>query len=225
MRHVSFALAWCVAASVATAAPPQVPQTLTAKSGKLLRVVVKTEAEIGTAKNFTEEQAFWGELIAPKGERHFVFQGPTDNETDLAFVVAWWTVGEKEGVTTTITVPGVKKPTPPVVDPVKPDPPTPTPAKAEKVIVVVVEETLSRTVKQGEQLAALQEWADAGKHGRFTVDKDDPTAARNGYLAALKEKDVSLPGVIVFDAKGGNKPLTVLKLDGDTLNKVKEVVK
>jgi hypothetical protein len=140
MRHVSFALAWCVASAVATAAPPQVPQTLTAKSGKLLRVVVKTDAEIGTAKNFTEEQAFWGELIAPKGERHFVFQGPTDNETDLAFVVAWWTVGEKEGVTTTITVPGVKKPAPPVVDPVKPvDPPKPDkPAPAEVYYFAVV---------------------------------------------------------------------------------------
>ncbi len=129
--RVQAALLWVLAAAVAAAAaPPEVPKTLTAKNGKLLRVVVKTDAEIGTAKNFGEEQAFWGELIAPKGERHFVFQGPTDNETDLAFVVAWWTVGEKEGVTTTITVPGVKKPTPPVTDPGKPDP-KPDPVKPD----------------------------------------------------------------------------------------------
>jgi hypothetical protein len=139
MRVQALISAVLLSAVVAQAAPPQVPQTLTAKSGKLLRVVVKTDSEIGTAKNFTEEQAFWGELIAPKGERHFVFQGPTENETDLAFVVAWWTVGEKEGVTTTITVPGVKKPTPPVVDPVKPDPPKPDkPAPAEVYYFAVV---------------------------------------------------------------------------------------
>lgn len=209
MRHVSFALAWCVASAVATAAPPQVPQTLTAKSGKLLRVVVKTDAEIGTAKNFTEEQAFWGELIAPKGERHFVFQGPTDNETDLAFVVAWWTVGEKEGVTTTITVPGVKKPTPPVVDPVKPvDPPKPdkpVPAEMYYFAVVGAEGPALPAVAAAMKLSAWDELRKAGHEVNYVplnLLRDDlPRPSTLPTVMKLKKVNGR------WEDTGSNKPL------------------
>jgi hypothetical protein len=107
-------------------------------------------------------------------------------------------------------------------DPVKPDPVKPEPApKAEKVAIVVVEESQQRTVKQAEQLTALHKWADAGGHTFFVIDKDDPTAAKNGYLPHAKD----IPAVLVFDQRNAGKPLVVVNLDADTLTKVKEVVK
>lgn len=223
MRVQALISAVLLSAVVAQAAPPvvTVPQEVTGEVGSFVAVrATVTDAKVVKFVPVDPGlNVFPADLLADKTAT--VVTGSKPGKFRL-ICYSGNADGPSEPVTVTVVIGGGG---PPVVDPVNPNPPTPTPAKAEKVILVVVEETLSRTVKQGEQLAALQEWADAGKHGRFTVDKDDPTAARNGYLAVLKEKDVSLPAVIVFDAKGGNKPLTVLKLDGDTLNKVKEVVK
>lgn len=190
MRHVQATAVVLLCAVLGAAAPPQVPQTLTAKNGKLLRVVVKTDAEIGTAKNFGEEQAFWGELIAPKGERHFVFQGPTDNETDLAFVVAWWTVGEKEGVTTTITVPAVKKPTPPVTDPgkpdTKPDPVKPEPAAVYYFAVVGPSGPVAPSTAAALKLPAWDELRKAGHVVNYIpVDELNQELPRPGMLPVV----------------------------------------
>lgn len=129
--------------------------------------------------------------------------------------------GPSEPVVVAVVIGGVP---PPVVDPVKPDPDRPDVAKAERVAVVVVEESQTRTVEQAKTVAELRKWAEGGGHTLFTLDKDDPAAKRNGYLPLLKE----LPGVIVFDQKGGGKPLSVFKMPdtGEALTtQVKKVVK
>lgn len=120
--------------------------------------------------------------------------------------------GPSDAVTVTVVIGGAA----PIVDPVKPDV-----VKAEKLAVVVVEESATRTVKQAEQLTSLRKWIDAGGHTLFLVDKDDPAAVRNGYLPYARD----LPAVLVFDQKAAGKPLSVVKLDADTVTKVKEVVK
>lgn len=101
-----------------TMGPPEVPAELKARPGQMIRVTVRTENEIGTLRNFTDEEAFWGELVSPKGTRQFVFQAPADGKRST-FVVGWWTKGETEGATTTISVEGV---TPDPLPPPKKDP-------------------------------------------------------------------------------------------------------
>jgi hypothetical protein len=119
MRGAITLAAVFAAAALAVAAPPEVPKALTTKPGKMVRIVVKTDAEIGIARTFGdgENDPFFGELIAPKGERHFVFQAPEDLKEPAQYTIAWWTASEKTGATTIITV---GKPTAPIGDPAKP---------------------------------------------------------------------------------------------------------
>src|SRR4051812_10554488 len=94
-------------AAAATAAPPGGPAALKAKPGQLIRVVVKAdEGKLGVARNFKDEDAFWGELVGPKGQRQFVFQAPADGGRNQ-FVVTFWTAGELDGATTTIEIEGL----------------------------------------------------------------------------------------------------------------------
>jgi hypothetical protein len=101
MVRVLSLLAVAVASLSALGAPPDVPAEVKTKPGKLVRIVVKTDAEIGIARNFKDEEAFFGELVSPKGTRVFIFQAP-DEATKSAYVISWWTKGETEGVMTTI---------------------------------------------------------------------------------------------------------------------------
>lgn len=106
-------LAACVAAAATgqplSAAPPEVPKSLRAKPGQMVRIVVKADAELGYATNFEEGDAFFEELgVKAKGERRFVFQAADDdaaNKSDRVFVVTFWTGGERVGRAVTITVP------------------------------------------------------------------------------------------------------------------------
>ncbi len=127
MRATSATLV-CLLAGLLAAAPPDVPKAVTAEPGELVRVVIKTDSQVGTLRNFTDGtgQPFWGELIAPKGQRHFVFQAPKTAKPGTEYVIGWWAAGELEGVATTITVGGTPDPIvkPPPVDPVKPPPVT-----------------------------------------------------------------------------------------------------
>lgn len=220
-------LALAVAQTPAWAAPPDVPKALTAKPGQLVRVTVKTDAEIGFLRDFSDEEGFFEELATKKGERRFVFQAPDDAEPGKTFVVGWWTDGEKEGVATKITIAGKVKPKP---NPVDPDPTDPVVPTAGKVIVVVVEETSQRTPAQGKVLAdkGFRDWIKAGGHQFEIVEASDPVTAKNGY--APHAERVGLPAVLVFDAAatGASKPLSVFKLPDSASAlqaKVKEVVK
>jgi hypothetical protein len=122
VRFLSVTVLASLVASAALAAPPDVPDKLVAEPGQLVRIVVKAD-DVGVLKNFTDSEAFWGELVGPKGERHYVFQAPAKNPRHQ-YVVGWWRKGETEGTSTTITVGAVPPgPTPP--DP--PTPPTPKP--------------------------------------------------------------------------------------------------
>src|SRR4051794_12365188 len=86
----------------AVAAPPELPPRVSTKPGRLVRLSVKCDGEIGTLRNFTDEQAFFEELSPRKGERRFVFQSDTPGQ----YVVGVWTKGDSEGAACTITVAG-----------------------------------------------------------------------------------------------------------------------
>lgn len=72
------ALALVAAATqLSMGAPPEVPSVIKAKPGQLVRITVKAAPDkLGSARNFKDEDAFWGELVGPKGTRQFVFQAP-----------------------------------------------------------------------------------------------------------------------------------------------------
>lgn len=128
---------WCctafvLAGGLATAAPPEVPEKLAVEPGQLVRITVKGDAQPVVIRNFKDDEAFWAELVSPKGSRQFVFQAPPAKNGKVGrttYVIAWATKGELEGVATTITVGGeVVPPVPPGPDPKpKPDPDTPLP--------------------------------------------------------------------------------------------------
>ena len=218
MRHVQATAVVLLSAVLALAAPPvvTVPAEVTGEVGSFVAVRASvTEAKVVKFVPLDSGlNVFPADLLADKTAtvvtsarpgkfRILCYSGNAD--------------GPSEPVTVTVVIGGGG---PPVVDPVRPTP-TPDVVKAEKVAVVVVEESQARTVAQGKVLADLRKWIDGNGHTMFVVDKDDPAAARNGYLPLVKE----LPGVIVFDQKGGGKPLSVFKLDSDPVAKVKEVVK
>jgi len=141
MRKIRFSLVLVgvlSAIGLGTCAPPDVKSVIEAKPGQLVRVTVKSE-KIGYLKNFTDDEAFFGELVSPvKTERQFVFQSPTtvyDKDGKevpnprTEYVLGWWTEGETSGVSTTIRVLGAKPPpetSPPPKEKVPPVIPAPT---------------------------------------------------------------------------------------------------
>jgi hypothetical protein len=208
----------CLLAGVGAAAPPvvTVPAEVTGEVGSFVAVRASvTEAKVVKflpldaglnvfpADLLSDKTATVVTSARPGKYRILCYSGNAD--------------GPSEPATVTIVIGGG---TPPVVDPVKPDP-KPDVAKAERVAVVVVEESQARTVAHGKAIADLRKWVEGSGHTLFVVDKDDPAASRNGYLPLVKK----LPGVIVFDRNGGGKPLSVFDLDNDPVSKVKEVVK
>lgn len=205
-----------VLAGVALAAPPVVTVPSEVKGDVGSFVAVKADVKDGKAVKFVPLDS--GLNVFPAG----LLNDPTATVVTAGKAGRYRILcysgnadGPSEPVTVTVVIGGATDPVKP--DPVKPEPVT----KVEKVSIVVVEESQQRTVKQAEQLTALHRWADANGHTMFTVDKDDPTASKNGYLPYAKD----IPAVLVFDQKNAGKPLAVVKLDADTMNKVKEVVK
>ncbi len=109
----ALALAAATVAAAASAAPPEVPPVVRVKPGQMVRVVVKAdEGKLGHGRDFHDEEAFWGELVGPKGTRAFVFQAPPDSDRK-SYTVVWWTVGEATGVPTVILVEGAVVAPPP----------------------------------------------------------------------------------------------------------------
>lgn len=205
MRHASMALAALLAAAVAAAAPPDVPKALTAKPGQLIRVTVKTDAEIGVLRNFTDEQAFFEELSARKGERRFVFQAPDDSKPGTVFVVGWWTKDETEGAATTITVAGKSTP---IVDPVKPDPVKPDPVNPAAVYYFAVVGPSGPVAPATAAVMKLPAWDELRKAGH-TVNYIPLNQLRDDL-----PKPTALPAVMVLKKDGdkwtdtgSNKPL------------------
>ena len=212
-------LAVFVASAIGFASPPEVPATLKVKPGQLVRVVVKADAgKLGSAKNFKDEEAFFGELVSPPGQRQFVFQAPTDGKR-VQFVISWWTAGELDGTTTTIEIEGVApdpdpKPVPPKPVPPGPDPDT-TPVTSFRAILVY-ESGQTLTAAQNGVLygVALQVALDtaiggsAGTDPKFAwrrLDKDAnpatlPVGLREMWTAAqksIKESGSQLPVIAI----------------------------
>ncbi len=212
LRVYAVPIVWFATAIGMLAAPPDVPRDLKVKPGQLVRVTVKGDAVIGTLKNFTDEEAFFGELVSPKGSRQFVFQAPVaqyDKDGKplpqrTTYVLGWWTKGEIEGSSTTITVEATKGDTlPPVPDP-KPGPqPDPKPGPVgTAAYLVVVEETSARTPEQARVLNDLAYWTklkDKDVKWRF-YDRDSQDAKALNYVAPATAK--GLPALLTLDKTG-----------------------
>lgn len=204
LRVMTLSVAYLVAViGVLVAAPPDVPRDLKVKPGQLVRITVKGDAVLGTLKNFTDEEAFFGELVAPKGSRQFVFQAPADSKR-TTYVLGWWMKGEIEGSSTTITVEGGKGDTPPPVPDPKPGPqpdPKPNPV-GTAAYLVVVEETSARTPEHAKVLNDLTYWnAVRAKEVKWRFyDKDSPEAVANKYVGPATAK--GLPALLTLDKTG-----------------------
>lgn len=204
----TFALAAALLfSSLTAAAPPDVPAEIKATPGQLVRVTVKTDKKIGTAKNFKDEDAFFGELLAPAGQRQYVFQPPVSGGKSV-YVLTFWTEGELEGATCTITVSGVTPPTPPdPKPPMPPDPKPPGPVTSFRVILVYESGATLTATQTGvlyglpfENAIKSATTGDATKFGWRRLDKDaDPSTLPTGLRevwAAAKPQLTGVPCVV-----------------------------
>lgn len=205
--------------ALALGAPPDVPPHLKVRPGQIVRVVVKTDKEIGSVKNFAETDAFWGELVSPaKGARHFMFQAPAleyDAKGKVIppkrteFVIGWWEKGDLSGSATTITLDltGVA-PVPPGPVPPSPDPTPPAPDPVSTFEVLLVYEsgaTHPPGVKAVLEGRVVEDWLTAnctgGKAGWGRRDKDFPPdqdrTALKAMWAAAQPRVTSVPCVAV----------------------------
>jgi hypothetical protein len=209
MRFASVLL--LLVASVACAAPPDAPEHLKVKPGQLVRITVKAdEGKLATAKNFTDSEAFWGELVGPKGQRQFVFQAPqVEYGKDgkplpyrAQYSLAWLTVGELDGVMTTITVEGGAGSPPPIVPPIVPpkedpkDPPPP-PTGTYYFLVVRPDGPASPAFTAA---MALPAWAELRKSGHKFKDK---TTTEAKTLNLELPAGTQLPCVVTLSTEGG----------------------
>lgn len=226
-KLVASAVLLAVAAAASLAAPPEAPAVIKAKPGQLVRIPIKSDAEVCYLKNFGDSDAFFGELVSPKGYRHFVFQPPSlepdgSYKGKAQYVLGFWTKGEGEGVATTIEVDGqgVKPVVPPKpVDPVVPPGPplADAPIKADGLHVLVVYDPKTLSSMSEEQKAAL-----FSTDVRGYLNEKCPQRAENGYLGwnmwpdgadvsgatklwqdAYARKRGSLPWIIVSNGKTG----------------------
>lgn len=139
MKRLLAVMTFLLIAAFASAAPPDVKKSYKIKPGQFLRISVTTTEEIGQAKSFTDEEAFFGELVSPKGQRQFVFQAPERNPDGSYtgkghYTISWWTKGEIEGTITTIEIDTGAVVTPP---PKKPDDPPPGPPTGKLYFLVI----------------------------------------------------------------------------------------
>lgn len=196
-----FVLALAVVACAALSAladPPIVVTEMKVQPGQMYRIPVKLKSEkdeLGQTKNFTDEQAFFGEMFGPKGARHFVFQAPAIKKdkdgkdippAKTTFFVSWWVVGESEGTTTTLVLDYEPAPKPAPNPGPQPGPqpnpqpePKPTPVvPAGKRFILIIEETGDAVASRGIIFAdpALSARTKEQGHKWRVVDKDNKTA-------------------------------------------------
>lgn len=204
-RYHAACLAVLLVASFAQAAPPDVPRTITAPAGQLVRVVAKGDAEIGYLRNFPDDAAFFDELAPRKGERRFVFQATKPG----VYVVGFWTANEKEGVACTITVTGEVTPPDPPKPPDPPVPPIPAPTGFRVIFVYETANALTPAMQQVMFGEKVRQYLDAktaphpqGGKGWRRLDKDvDVVNEKDPDLKALwqtaRPKVTTIPCVIV----------------------------
>jgi hypothetical protein len=179
-------------------APPEVPARITAKPGQLVRVVVKADAgKLGTLRNFTDAEAFWGELVGPKGQRQFVFQAPTDGRR-ASYVVGWWTVGEADGATTTIEIEGAAPPDVAPPPKKKPDDPAPPPTGTYYFLVVRKDGPADPAFTK---VMGLPAWAELSRAGHKFKDKT--VSGAKADLGLELPAGAPLPCVVTLSVTGG----------------------
>ena len=160
----------------AFAAPPEVPAEVSARPGQLIRVVAKSDAEIGTLKNFKDDDAFFDELVSKPGQRRFVFQ----SDKPGVYVIGFWSKGETEGAACTITVgdPGTVPP-----KPGDPKPPVNPPTPAGYFFLIVRPD--GPADPKFTAAMSLPAWKELAKAGHKFKDKT--------YTAASTDLDITLP--------------------------------
>lgn len=180
-----------------TAAPPEVPATITAPAGKVKEIVVKSAAGKELAYKLVGGPAAFREMKGAGTERVFWLI----TETDEWSAIVWWTVGEGDSAVTEING-GGNKPKPPL-----PPGPGPAPGPAKSFHVVLVYE--SGTNPTPEQRAVLygkdvEAWLTAnctgGTDGWRRRDKDsdgDADTTMASLWAAVKPKVTTTPCVAV----------------------------
>lgn len=142
MRMIYVGLLMFMTTLCCQAEPPVVPKEIKATPGQLVRITVKTDKKIGNARNFTDADGFFGELVAPTGQRQFVFQPPLQGAKS-SYVLSFWTEGELEGSTCTIIVEGILPPIPVPPTPSPTPTPTPSPSPVTSYRVIWVYESAS----------------------------------------------------------------------------------
>ncbi len=194
------------------AAPPDVPKEYKVAPGQLVRIVAKGD-KIGYGTNFTEEQAFFDQLVSQPGEQRFVFQALKPGTYTVGFV----TVGEAKIVFCTITVTGAT-PMPPVppdppVPPVPPVPPNPSEVTSFRALLVYESGATITSSQYGILYGAVSEKAldaatlgDQTKFGWRRIDKDaKPDSLPAGlkeFWTAAKPKILNVP-CVVFQVNNG----------------------
>jgi hypothetical protein len=165
-----FSLFWAMAVQ---AAPPEVKPTYEVVTGQNVRINVKSDVEIGYVASFSDEQAFFEELIPKAGERRFVFQSMKDGY----YVIAFWTKGETTGVMTMITV---GKPNTKPGDPPK-DPPGTTPSEKINYLLIVRKDTSGGADPEYTKIMQSPAWKTLSAKGILIKDKTASEARLLGY--------------------------------------------
>lgn len=206
-------------ATILGAAPPDVPVALTVKTGQVVRIVAKGDpAKIGTLANFKDDDALFEELAAkgdPKTpQKRFMFQSMKPG----VYVLGFFTVGETEGIATTITVVDpAPTPTPAPPKPVDPQPAADAPIPAAGLHVLIVYDAAQLSNLTAAQQGALFS-KDVRDYLRATCPKgpDGATAEWRMWPAdvdasgesvlwqtAFKRPRVSLPWIVVSNGTSG----------------------
>ncbi len=158
------------------AGPPEVKPNYDVAVGQNVRINVKSAVEIGYVSSFTDDQAFFEELIPKTGERRFVFQSMKSGY----YVIAFWTKGETSGTMTIITV---GKPT--VPDPGKPDPTLPPGTESVNYLIIIRKDTTGGADLNFTKTMQLSAWQTLNTKGIKFKDKTASEAKAMGFAVPL----------------------------------------
>jgi hypothetical protein len=211
MRNLILALAIAFSFhSSCRADPPAVPATLAATVGDEVRLEVKLAAgkEAGFLAAFDDADCFFDRLWSDDPAVMRFYVRPKRAGT---FRVVFWTVGEKRGAAAAIIA---TAPEPPPLPPPPPAPPVP-PPRAEKLWIIVVDDTAHRSPAAAQVLGDLAFWKSLEPLGHkwHIFDQSEAEARDKGYTAAAA-KCGGAPALLLLDPAG--KLLRAAKLPDST---------
>lgn len=181
-----FSLIW---ATLVQAAPPVVKERIDTQVGQMVKITIKLDTppdptdpkkllppvEVGYTQSFSEDQAFFEELVSKSGERRFVFQSLKPGY----YVLAFWSKGELTGVMTLINV-TQPDPAPPVTTPPGTTPPT-LPIGTVNYLLVVRKDTTGGADPAFTKIMQNPAWNELTKKGIKYKDKTASEAKAMGF--------------------------------------------